>query len=209
MRRAGKISYNPFFFFPFLLWVIAGGIILVAFTRRDIFHVVNTNYNGVLDNLMYYITWLGEGAVIITVLALVMLIPAYRSWWYFFTALLCNLIPFFLQQILKSYFNFPRPHLLFYDKLWMHYLPDWPYLLERSFPSGHSEGAFSFFCFLSLLLPPRYNKLGILFFLLALTVCYSRLYLAAHFFEDVYAGSIIGAVTTTLIFSFMTRYKKQ
>ena len=209
MRRTGKISYNPFFLFPFLLWVIAGAIILVAFTRRDIFHAINTNYNGVLDNLMCYVTWLGEGVVIITVLLLVMLIPAYRTWWYFFTALLCNLIPFFLQQILKSYFNFPRPHLLFYDKLWMHYLPEWPYLLERSFPSGHSEGAFSFFCFLSLLLPPRYNKLGILFFLLALAVCYSRIYLAAHFFEDVFAGSIIGAVTTTLIFSFMTRYKKQ
>jgi membrane-associated phospholipid phosphatase len=91
----------------------------------------------------------------------------------------------------------------------MHYRPEWPVLLERSFPSGHSEGAFSFLCFLSLLLPYRYNKLGILFFLLALTVCYSRIYLAAHFFEDVYAGSIIGTVATTLIFSFMVRYKKQ
>ena len=53
----------------------------------------------------------------------------------------------------------------------------------------------------------KYNKWGLLFFLLALSVCYSRLYLAAHFFDDVYAGSIVGAVTTTLIFSVMNKYK--
>lgn len=209
MRKGLKISYNPFFFFPFLLWVVAGGILLILFSRRDIFHSINTNYNGVLDSIMYYTTWLGEGGVIITVLALIMLIPAYRNWWYFLSALFCNIIPFFIQQILKSAFDLPRPRLLYYDRLWMHYLPDWPELLHRGFPSGHSEGAFSLFCFLSLILPPRYNKLGLVFFALALGVCYSRIYLAAHFFEDVYAGGIIGAVTTTLIFSFMAKFKKQ
>ena len=182
---------------------------LIACTRRDIFHAVNTNYNSAMDEMMYYITWLGQGSVIITVLAFLLLFPPFRNWWYFFTALLCNIIPFFIQQILKSLINAPRPHLRFYDKLWMHYLPDWPYLLERSFPSGHSAGAFSFFCFLSLLLPPRYGKMGFVFFVLALGVCYSRLYLAAHFFEDVYAGSIIGTITTTLIFAYMAKYKKQ
>lgn len=158
---------------------------------------------------MYYLTWIGQGSVIIPVLALIMLIPAFRNLWYFFTALLCNIIPFFLEQLLKSLFHHPRPHLLYYDRPWIHSLPHWPYLLDRSFPSGHSEGAFSFLCFLSLLLPPRYNKMGFVFFVLALAVCYSRIYLAAHFFEDVYAGSIIGAVTTTLIFSYMARFRKQ
>lgn len=209
MDKKRQILYNPFFLFPFLFWVIAGGIILIAFSRRDIFHVINTNYNDALNEIMYYLTWLGEGSVIIAVLALLMFIPAFRNLWYFFTALLCNIIPFFIQQILKSCFHSPRPHLLYYDRLWVHSLPNWPYLLDRSFPSGHSEGAFSFFCFLSLLLPPRYNKMGFVFFVLALAVCYSRIYLAAHFFEDVYAGSIIGAVTTTFIFSYMTRYRKQ
>jgi len=209
LRKARQISYNPFFLFPFLLWVVAGGFLLIAYTRRDIFYAINTHYNGALDALMYYTTWLGEGTVIIAVLVLLMVIPAYRTRWYFFSALLCNIIPFFIQQLLKSLFNAPRPHLLYYDRLWMHYLPEWPVLLERSFPSGHSAGAASFFCFLSLILPPRYNKLGFVFFILVLAVCYSRIYLAAHFFEDVYAGSIIGVITTTLIFSFMDKYKNR
>ena len=206
MHKNRYISYNPFFFFPFLAWIITGGILLVVYGRHDLFYGINLHYTDIADASMYYFTWLGEGWLIFGVLALLMLLPALRTWWYFFSALLCNLIPFFIQQLLKSYFNSPRPRLL-YGEAGMHYLPAWPGLLHKSFPSGHSEGAFSFLCFLSLLLPPRYNKLGFVFFALALAVCYSRVYLTAHFFEDVYAGSIIGGVTTTLIFSVMTFYR--
>ena len=164
---------------------MSGGLLFLFVSKRDLFFAVNTHYGPIANNAMYYITWLGEGTVITVVLFLLMLIPSLRTRWYFFTALFCNIIPFFIQQTLKSVFDAPRPRLLYYDRPWLHYLPDWPVLLSRGFPSGHSAGAFSFFCFLSLLLPPRYNKLGFVFFLLALGVCYSRLYLAdnAHFFH--------------------------
>lgn len=206
MHRKQNISYNPFFLFPFLLWVVVGGLLLIVSNQHDLFFLINTHYNTYADFVMYYFTWMGEGVVIIGVLFLLMLIPALRNWWYFFLALCCNLIPFFIQQLLKSYYNAPRPRLQ-YGTTGMHYLPDWPELLHKSYPSGHSEGAFSFFCFLSLLLPPRYRAIGLLFFLLAFAVAYSRVYLTAHFFADVYAGSIIGGVTTTIIFSVMTKYK--
>ena len=150
---------------------------------------------------------MGQAEVVIPVLLLLMLIPRFRNWWYFATAALCNLIPFFIQQALKTIFDRPRPRLLYYDRTWMHYLPEWPVYLSRSFPSGHSAGAFSLFCFLSLLLPQRHRVFGLLFFMLALLVCYSRIYLAAHFFADVYAGSIVGAVFTTFVFAIMNKYK--
>ena len=210
MKEKFKISYNPFFIFPFLCWVVAGAFILIGFTRRDIFYTVNTNYTDAADKIMYYATFLGQGEVIVpALLLLVIMVPAFRNWWYFFLALCCNLIPFLIQQGLKSVFDAPRPHLRFYDRTWIHSLPEWPLLYHRSFPSGHSQGAFSFFCFLSLLLPPRYNKLGIVFILLGLAVCYSRMYLAAHFFEDVYAGSLLGCTLTTIIYSVMMPYKDQ
>ena len=207
MLKKRQISYNPYFLFPFLLWMVAGGILLAVYSRQDLFFAINTHYTNIADIAMYYITWLGEGGFIVTVLVLLLAIPYFRNWWYFTTALLCNLIPFLIQQGLKAFFNAPRPRLLYYDRLWMHYSPDWPLLLHNSFPSGHSEGAFSFFCFLSLILPARYSKSGLVFFLLAMSVCYSRIYLAAHFFEDVYTGSILGGVTTMLIYSIMFRYK--
>jgi membrane-associated phospholipid phosphatase len=190
-----------------MAWVIAGGILLIIVSRRDIFFTINTHYSDIADTIMYYTTWLGEGSVIITVLFALLFTPRFRNLWYVITALLCNIIPFFIQHGLKLFFHFPRPRLLFYDRLWMHYLPDWPKLLQNSFPSGHSVGAFSFFCFLSLLLTAKYRKFGIVFFLLALSVCYSRIYLAAHFFEDVYAGSILGVSITTIIYSIMYKYK--
>jgi membrane-associated phospholipid phosphatase len=187
--------------------VVAGGIALMVFSRQVLFATVNTHYTDIADTVMYYITCMGQVEVIIPVLLLVFFIPAYRNWWYIISALLCNLVPLLIQQMLKVYFSHPRPLFYFKHAKWIHFLHSWPELLQWSFPSGHSEGAFSFFCFLSLLLPAKYNKLGFLFFLLALSVCYSRLYLAAHFFDDVYAGSIVGTVVTTLVFAVMNKYK--
>lgn len=156
---------------------------------------------------MYYTTWLGEGQVIVTALLLLFAFRFFRTPWFLLTAALCNAIPFLIQQWLKILFNAPRPRTVFLNNPALHYLPEWPQLFHNSFPSGHSEGAFSFFCFLSLVLPEKYRNLGFICFLLAIAVCYSRIYLAAHFFEDVYTGSIIGGFFTTLVYSVLFNYK--
>jgi len=187
--------------------VVAGGVLSAVFSKRALFEMVNSRYNGIVDTLMYYITMMGQAEVIVPVLAALMLLRAYRTIWYFVTALACNLIPVVIEQGLKSWYDLPRPMNFYHSATWIHMSKDWPVLLYRSFPSGHSEGAFSFFCFLALLLPAKHRVWGVVFFFLGLSVCYSRLYLAAHFFEDVYVGSIIGGVTSTLVFSVMDHYK--
>jgi membrane-associated phospholipid phosphatase len=78
--------------------------------------------------------------------------------------------------------------------------------MERSFPSGHTCTAFCLFCFLAFILTPRYKWLGLVFFILAMAVGYSRIYLAAHFFLDVYVGSIIGVIFTILVVAIMRQY---
>jgi membrane-associated phospholipid phosphatase len=208
LRRRPHISYNPYFLIPFLLWVVAGGVLMICYSRRELFAFVNGHYSGIGDTLMYYATMIGQAEVIVPVLLVVMLIPAYRTRFYFINATLCNVVPLLISQLMKTYFNLPRPLKYFHDPTWAHILPNWPYLHDRSFPSGHSEGAFSFLCFLALLLPARYRKWGILLFLFALSVCYSRLYLAAHFFEDVYVGSIVGVLFTTIVFSIIKNNKE-
>jgi membrane-associated phospholipid phosphatase len=150
---------------------------------------------------------MGEAIIIIPVLLSLFIFKRFRSKKYFFAALLCNTLPFLLQQLLKSLFAVPRPMSYYKNPSWhIHYLKEWPLLFGRSLPSGHSVGAFSCFCFLSLLLPGKYKKFGLLFFVLALLVGYSRIYLAAHFLEDVYFGSIVGWITSTLIFSVMNKF---
>jgi hypothetical protein len=153
---------------------------------------------------MPYITSMGEALFIIVVLtALMVFKERNRNLWYFIAATLSGVLPAVISQLIKSAESAPRP-LKVLDKVsWIHILPEWPRLMERSFPSGHTTGAFSLFCFIALILPYKSRWYGALFFTLALSVAYSRMYLAAHFFVDVYAGSILGAGFSLLVVTVM------
>lgn len=155
---------------------------------------------------MYSLTHLGQAEVVIPVLLLLLFLPRYRNWWYLVVATVCNIVPMLVQQGMKAWFDELRPLKYFNDAPWIHKLPHWPSLYHHSFPSGHTEGAFSFLCFLSLLLYRTHRHWALLFFVLALMVGYSRMYLAAHFFADVYVGSIVGVVVTTICYALMTEY---
>jgi membrane-associated phospholipid phosphatase len=200
-------SYNRFFLLPFLVWIVVGAILLIRFDRRVLFGAVNMNHTEALDSVMYALTNLGDGIGIIFVLLLLVAIPKLRNWWYAVAAIACNAIPAIIIQILKGVFDAPRPFEYYKgDDTWIHFSEAWgEHLHYHSFPSGHSAGAFSLFCFLSCLLPRRYQWVGIPLFLLALTVGYTRMYLAAHFYADVYVGSVIGTVVTLACFSFVRR----
>lgn len=174
-----------------------------------LFRYINRHYWPITDHLMYYATWMGQAEVIIPVLAALMLLPKYRNLWYFSLATACNVLPALILQLLKTFFNKPRPMHYFEDADWVHMVDHWDRVFTRSFPSGHSEGALSFFCFLSLLLMHKYRAWGVVFFVLGITVCYSRVYLAAHFFEDVYAGSMLGVVVCTVVYVMMHKYAKR
>ena len=193
MNKSVYTSYNPFFILPFIVWLIAGGFFLASYNKEALFMYVNSRYGEYSDVAMSYLTNLGEGVIIIsTLLLLPLLIKKLRSPKYFGAALTANIGAFLLSQGLKSYFNHPRPLTYFQKGQLVHIAESWGHYYHRSFPSGHTTSAFALFCFLSLFLPPRYRAWGLLFFSLALVVAYSRIYLAAHFFLDVYVGSIIG-----------------
>jgi membrane-associated phospholipid phosphatase len=114
----------------------------------------------------------------------------------------------------KSFVDAPRP-LEFYkqDILrnadWVHIREHWPHLFHRSFPSGHAGGVFSLCCFLSMILPRGWGRAGLLLFFVALIVAYSRMYLAAHFYLDIFVGSLLGTVTTLFCFALMRRWSNR
>ena len=199
-------SNNPWFLIPFIAWVVLGGIAQLYFSERSLFEVVNTNHTAYLDTIMVYITRMGEGIFGSVILLVLLTFRGFRNWWYFSAAFLCNVIPALLTPAIKSYVNAPRPLNVFKDATWIHALPHWERLLERSFPSGHTCAGFSLFCFLAFILTPKYKWIGLVFFVIAMAVGYSRIYLAAHFFLDVYVGSIIGVIFTILVVAIMRRY---
>lgn len=200
-------TYNPWFLVPFAIWLVAGGVLLATHGDEAIFRFVNQHHTPALDVLMFYSTLLGEGMVIGVVLLVLLGFSRLRNWWYFTTAILCNVLPAIVTQIIKRTVNAPRPLKFFGEADWIHTLPSWPRLMEHSFPSGHTCGAFGFFTFLALLLPGRYRAWGLVLFIIATIVGYSRIYLAVHFFADVYVGSIIGTVFTVVAVALMNRYK--
>ena len=62
----------------------------------------------------------------------------------------------------------------------------------NSMPSGHTATAFGACCLLALL--AKNKRLGLIFFLAAFLVGFSRVYLSQHFLEDVVVGSAFGII---------------
>lgn len=201
--EAPYTSYNRYFIAPFAVWVIGGGLALLVFDKQVLFEAINGHHSSMLDVSMYYTTQLGEGAFSAILLLLLLGMKRLRNWWYVITALLCNALSALLTQGVKNIVHAPRPLNYFHDAGWVHILPNWPRLYNNSFPSGHTCAGFALMAFLAFLLPPRYKGWGICLFLVALLIGYSRIYLAAHFFVDVYAGSILGTVFTMLMLAMM------
>lgn len=200
-------SYNPYFFIPFIIWVIGGGIALTMFDNKTLFAAFNTHYSEAGDIIMLYTTWLGEGVFSAIVLLLLLGVSSLRNWWYFLAAVLTNGLPPLFIQAIKTNVGAPRPLKYFNEADWIHILPVWPRLMERSFPSGHTCAAFCLFSFLAILLPAKHRAWGTVLFMLAILVGYSRMYLAAHFFADVYAGSIIGTLFILVVMAIMHHYQ--
>ena len=203
MISALYTSFNKYFLVPFFIWVVVGGLALLFFDKQVLFAIVNTHHSSFADVCMYYISKLGEGLFSTILLLLLLGMRRLRNWWYFTAAACCNILSALLTQGIKLMVRAPRPLGYFHDAAWVHVVPEWPRLYHNSFPSGHTCAGFALFSFLACLLPPRYSRWGIALFIVALLIGYSRIYLAAHFFLDVYAGSIVGTGFTILLIAII------
>ncbi|MGN7821654.1 phosphatase PAP2 family protein [Chitinophaga sp. 22536] len=190
---------NAYFFLPFLLWLIVGGVMLATYSQRELFLGINGEHSSFGDVLVTGITYLGDGIMFGIILLLMLLTQKFRV---FFIGLAVFLLAAVVVQVAKHYFNAPRPISYFGDEAasLVHTVKWVTVHSSCSFPSGHSAVAFAMFSFLSVWL--RNKKLGFLFIVLALTAGYSRIYLAQHFFADVYVGSIVGTLSTIIVCGF-------
>jgi hypothetical protein len=119
-----------------------------------------------------------------------------------------NLISALITQLLKHtlFADIVRPKKFFEGIHDLYFVPGVDNYLYNSFPSGHSTCAFSLYFALSLIVENKFVKL--ICFITALLVGYSRVYLSQHFFEDVYAGSLIGVVTTIIVYYIIKKTEK-
>lgn len=143
-----------------------------------------------LDRIMPGVTTLGTcGAIWGVVMLIFLRLPRYRKTGLilFITLLLCALIS---NVLLKPLVARPRP---------CHVFPEKPLLIscpvDFSFPSGHTMSSFA-----SALVISNANEIyGVIAFVLAALISFSRLYLFVHYPSDVLAGSAIGVIVACVV----------
>lgn len=143
----------------------------------------NLLHNPNLDFFFVYYTRFGEWPLI----ALSIGVSLYKNPKLGFWFGLCFLLELFIVQGLKFGLNEPRPIQELGNALFQ--APNNAIAAWRSFPSGHTAGAFTALGFFAVI--TRHKLLEILFVLMAALVGFSRLYLGQHYLHDVAAGICI------------------
>jgi membrane-associated phospholipid phosphatase len=190
------------FFILYLILLFFCLVIKLAFTKEEIYFAVNGRNSAWADWVAPYITDIGNGWTTIALSAILVLYN-YRAAFLMATTYAVTSIS---AQIVKFIFDAPRPSLYFIRQLSHIHFVNGVYMLKyHSFPSGHTVTAFST-CLLITYLVKNKNW-GILLFLIAAMVGYSRMYLSEHFFEDVTAGSALGVFLTIFWINWIDRKK--
>jgi len=198
--------------YPFLVFVliflVVGAWLLITYDKATLLLAVNSRYYPLGDAVMPYWTNWGDGITHI-ILVIVLTVFARRKYGFAeavrfaWLGALSFAIPSLVSLYLKSeFFNQePRP-VTYFEKTpsLVHHVPGVELWTYNSFPSGHTITAFSIALLLIYLVVKRHRwgwSLGL--FVWACSVGYSRMYLAEHFFKDVYGGACIGVGTTLLV----------
>jgi len=182
------------FYFPYLVFVIVFTVLIMCNEKADL-HLWLTSFNCPFgDVFFHYYTYIGDWVPFVVVAGLLF----YRYKIALFV-LISQLASGLVSIIIKQTWNEPRPILYFkeyFPKIQLHYISGEHMNYAHSFPSGHTITAFAFFLALSFF--TKRPGLHFLYFVAALFVGYSRIYLSQHFAIDILAGSIIGVSVTTL-----------
>lgn len=188
---------HKYFFYPYFVFLFAGAIRLVFVSKGFEVLWLNSIHNSFLDNWLLAWTFVGDGLFFVLFL-LPILIFSWRKALIGFASFAFSGI---FVQIFKHFVNAPRPKAYFMATHALYFVPGVNVHSSYSFPSGHSATGFAFFLFLYFITTNK--KMGAVYLLGAMFVGASRIYLCQHFFIDVYFGSIIGVVCSSLVKIFI------
>lgn len=183
---------------PYILWLFIAGAVILNTNKFDFFVFLKQFHSSWADVFFklssFFAEWIGW-VVVIIIASLVKIRFAIAS-------LLALVLSGVTTQLLKNFvFNSHlRPSAYLSDLKGIHLVEGVDLHYFNSFPSGHTTSAFAICTLLTLILAKK-SFLGFVFFILALIMGYSRIYLTQHFPIDVWVGSIIGFVITVIVFT--------
>lgn len=188
---------NAYFSYPFMFFLIIGLILQIFTNKGDITLFVNSFQNPILDKYFIFMTEIGDGTYFGIALIFVLLYKVRFALLGVATYLASGAI----VQILKYFIEAPRPKIYFEGTGLLNFINGVNVHSYNSFPSGHTASGFAIFLFLAIL--TKNKHLGFLYFMIALSVGISRVYLLQHFFIDIYFGAIFGFVFTILVYNII------
>lgn len=184
-----KVKSSLYDWCNYVFWILA--LLIILQTDKFSLHLyLSSFYSSFGDLIMPHLTNIGDGLFLLFITVLVFLFGSKRLAIFLMIGfLLSSGIVQFLKHFIFE--NHMRPMYLFQHVKGFHTIYDFKHHLYQSFPSGHSTSSFVLFTFLATNYAKNW-KWQILCFISAFFVAYSRVYLSQHYFEDVFAGAMIG-----------------
>jgi membrane-associated phospholipid phosphatase len=192
----GIFKQHSAFFIPMAAFLLLGGLLQLQLGKRDLFLFINNYYSDWADRFFALYTHVGDGLFCVLVILLLLFI----KYGYALAATVAFLLSAGVSAIMKhlifasefrprKYFEAEPGLIRFIENIDIH--------SANSFPSGHTVTSFAIFAILSFMIKDK--RWGALFFVIALLAGFSRVYLAQHFFEDVYWGAFIGVLASIVV----------
>ncbi len=189
------------FTYATILFLLLGTASLFYWNKEQVFFFLNRQHTYTADVILKYFTYIGDGIFMIG-LGLLLLLLRMRKLGVLM--LLSFLLSGLLAQSIKRIEERPRPGLYFQNPDVIHRVDDVLLKGKNSFPSGHTTTAFATFSLLAF--ASRNKFVQFLYFAIAVTVGYSRIYLGQHFTEDVLMGAAVGFLSSFFL-SWLLRKK--
>lgn len=197
------IKEQKYFLIPFIFAFILSIFLLINYSKTELHIAVNQKYNSFLDTIFYYITYLGDGLISVTI-GLLLMFYSFRS---SLIVLLTYVGSGIFVQLLKKgvFFGSPRPKAFFEGIYDLRFIEGLEVHTRNSFPSGHAAAAFALFFSLALLTKNKF--LQFIFLIFAILTSFSRVYLSQHFQIDITVGAIIGIVFVLGYYFWQSQWK--
>jgi membrane protein DedA with SNARE-associated domain/membrane-associated phospholipid phosphatase len=188
--------------FVYLIFYVTTHDSLSIITNSAFFYVCRSLRTPMGDNIMIFVTLLGDKKVLIPAIALILGWFAYKKHW---RTVWHGIALFGMTAVsivlIKHFTHIPRPWGIANS-------PE-----NFSFPSGHTTVATTFYIGLALLFLEATNirhKNWFYFLtgLLVITISFSRLYLGAHWFTDVLGGWLLSTIMLMLTVLSYNRHQE-
>ena len=198
-----KNKNKPSILATYFLVILFSGLTLFPFYEKGAIELkINHFHHPILDVFFANITHLGDGLILI--IPIVFFI--FYKYCYLLLLAISSLIHLILVHIAKKWLfhGMPRPAEFFKD-IPFYEVPGVELHHWESFPSGHTTTAFMLASFLYLILPKK-MKIHWLLMGLAFLVGFSRVYLMQHFLMDVWAGALLGVLSSLVSYRLVLKF---